>query len=201
MNIQIIRKEHIKSVVKLHLQSFDGFFLTQLGEDFLCFFYEKLRCDERSEILGAYDDMGKLVGFCAFTYLSSGFYSYLVKKDIVKFAYWGIRILMKKPSNLIRLLRNFKKEKNTTGDIGNYAELLSVATLPEIQGKGIGKRMLFEMEQDLKKRSCKSVSLTTDFENNEKVLYTYKSMGYDVFYEFVSYPDRKMYRMIKKLDI
>jgi ribosomal protein S18 acetylase RimI-like enzyme len=201
MNIQIIRKEHIKSVVKLHLQSFDGFFLTQLGEDFLCFFYEKLRCDERSEILGAYDDMGKLVGFCAFTYLSSGFYSYLVKKDIVKFAYWGIRILMKKPSNLIRLLRNFKKEKNTTGDIGNYAELLSVATLPEMQGKGIGKRMLFEMEQDLKKRSCKSVSLTTDFENNEKVLYTYKSMGYDVFYEFVSYPDRKMYRMIKKLDI
>lgn len=201
MNIQIIRKEHIKSVVKLHLQSFDGFFLTQLGEDFLCFFYEKLRCDERSEILGAYDDMGKLVGFCAFTYLSSGFYSYLVKKDIVKFAYWGIRILMKKPSNLIRLLRNFKKEKNTTGDIGNYAELLSVATLPEMQGKGIGKRMLFEMEQDLKKRSCKSVSLTTDFENNEKVLYAYKSMGYDVFCEFVSYPDRKMYRMIKKLDI
>ncbi|MDD2284304.1 MAG: GNAT family N-acetyltransferase [Paludibacter sp.] len=201
MNIQIVRKEHIKSVVELHLQSFDGFFLTQLGEDFLCFFYEKLRCDERSKILGAYDDMGKLVGFCAFTYLSSGFYSYLVKKNIVKFAYWGIRILIKKPSNLIRLLRNFKKEKNTTGDIGNYAELLSVATLPEMQGKGIGKRMLFEMEVDLKMKSCKSVSLTTDFENNEKVLYAYKSMGYDILYDFISYPDRKMYRMIKKLDI
>lgn len=201
MNIQVVSKEHIKSVVELHLQSFEGFFLSQLGEDFLRFFYEKLRHDDRSKILGAFDDKGKLVGFSAFTYLSSGFYSYLVKKNMLGFACWGIRILIKKPSNLIRLLRNFKKEKNTTGDTGNYAELLSVATLPEMQGKGIGKMMLFAMEENLKEKSCKSVSLTTDFENNEKVLYAYKSMGYEIYYDFISYPDRKMYRMIKKLDI
>jgi len=201
MNIQIITKEHIKSVVKIHSQSFDGFFLSQLGEDFLCFFYEKLRHDDRSMILGAYDDVGKLVGFCAFTYLSSGFYSYLVKKNIIEFACWGIRILLKKPSYLIRLLRNFKKEKTSTGDTGQYAELLSVATLPEMQGQGIGKKMLREMEETLKKKSCKTVSLTTDSENNENVISAYKSMGYEIYYDFMTYPDRKMYRMIKKLNV
>ena len=43
------------------------------------------------------------------------------------------------------------------------------------------------------------ISLTTDYYNNEKTIAFYKKMGYAVLYEFVTYPNRKMYRMIKNL--
>ena len=77
--------------------------------------------------------------------------------------------------------------------------MLSIGVLIEKKGLGIGKGLLFEFEQIINKENIKRVSLTTDFNSNDGVLKFYKSMGYDVYYEFVTYPNRKMFKLIKKL--
>jgi len=45
----------------------------------------------------------------------------------------------------------------------------------------------------------KYISLTTDYHNNEKVVDFYLKSNYKVLNEFISYPNRKMYKMIKML--
>lgn len=64
---------------------------------------------------------------------------------------------------------------------------------------GIGKRLLAESEQAMKEEGVERVSLTTDYYDNEQAVGFYHSMGYKTLYEFVTYPDRKMYRLIKTL--
>ena len=65
-------------------------------------------------------------------------------------------------------------------------------------GSGIGKKLLIATEEDVAKHNSK-ISLTTDYYNNEKTIGFYHSLGYQDYYEFVTYPDRRMYRMIKNL--
>ena len=41
------------------------------------------------------------------------------------------------------------------------------------------------------------VSLTTDFENNEKAINFYKDSGYEIYEIYQAYQNRKMIRFIK----
>ena len=67
------------------------------------------------------------------------------------------------------------------------------------QGKGVGKKLLAKTEDVLKEEGVARVSLTTDYNNNESAVGFYHSMGYETLYNFVTYPNRKMYRFIKTL--
>ncbi len=84
-------------------------------------------------------------------------------------------------------------------DDGYYAELLSIGVSVKWQGQGIGKKLLIQLENEMKLQGCSSLSLTTDYNDNEKAIQFYKGLGYAVYYDFITYPNRKMYRMIKKL--
>ena len=84
-------------------------------------------------------------------------------------------------------------------DNGEYAELYSIAVKPGNQGLGIGKKLLVATEEDVAKHNCK-ISLTTDYCRNEKTIGFYHSLGYDDLYEFVTFPDRRMWRMVKSLN-
>lgn len=110
----------------------------------------------------------------------------------------GLIILFSKPKAIIRLVNNL--EKNTDkNDNGNYAELLSIGVLPDYNGQGIGKELIKKFEEEAKNKGCSEMALTTDFDKNSKVLEFYKSTGYEIYYEFITYPDRKMYKLKKNL--
>lgn len=83
-------------------------------------------------------------------------------------------------------------------DNGNYAELLSIGISSNNQGQGIGRLLIEELEAFAKQKQINALSLTTDFYSNEKVISFYNSLGFEIYYEFVTFPDRKMYKMIKK---
>lgn len=57
----------------------------------------------------------------------------------------------------------------------------------------------FEKEIILKNPENLAITLTTDYNNNEKVIKFYKDCGYDVLRIFESYQKRKMYRFIKNI--
>ena len=48
-------------------------------------------------------------------------------------------------------------------------------------------------------KASSRLSLTTDYYDNEQAVGFYKSQGYEVMYDFVTYPERRMYRLIKRL--
>ena len=198
MEIRKVTKHEINQVVTIHKKAFNDFFLTQLGDKFLWVYYYSVSKNKNSILIGYYDDE-KLLGFSCATFLSRGFHKNLVKENLLRFGIIGIKLIFTKPGSLIRILKNFSKSNKSIKDDGNYAELLSIGVYPGIQGSGIGKQLLTELERQLSFNGIKLLSLTTDFYKNDKTIGFYKSMGYGIMYEFTAYPNRKMYRLIKQL--
>lgn len=190
----------VDAIVAIHQQAFPDFFLTTLGTRFLQLYYKCMCCCNDAVTLCAEED-GVVKGFATSSYYSQGFNTSLIKKNLFKFGIMGVELLFTKPKAILRLAKNLDKKAdgNAVEDKGEYAELYSIAVKPGNQGSGIGKKLLIATEEDVAKHNSR-ISLTTDYYNNEKTIGFYHSLGYQDYYEFTTYPDRKMWRMIKDLD-
>lgn len=197
----IIRKATINDVdtiVEIHLNAFEGFFLTSLGAEFLRFYYSCfVRSNETVTMIA--EENGVIYGFSASSKFCKGFNSRLIKSNLIAFGLLSFKLLLIKPISLLRLVKNLSKKGENVIDNEDYAELYSIGVCKSAQGKGVGKMLLLKSEQVMKEEGVTRVSLTTDFENNEQAVGFYHSMGYETLYEFVTYPNRKMYRLIKIL--
>ena len=191
--------QDIDGIVKIHQEAFMDFFLTNLGVRFLKLYYSTfVKCND-SVVYCAVKDK-TIVGFSATSYISHGFNSKLIKHNFFKYGCEALMLLFTQPKAVLRLIRNLNKESkdSTITDDGLYAELYSIAIGPDCQGEGIGKLLLTVTEADVKEHNSK-ISLTTDYYDNDKTIAFYRALGYKVFYEFTTYPDRRMWRMIKEL--
>ena len=199
--MMIIRKATINDVdtiVEIHLNAFEGFFLTSLGADFLRFYYSCfVRSNETVAMIA--EENGVIYGFSASSKFCKGFNSRLIKSNLIAFGLLSLKLLLIKPISLLRLVKNLSKKGENVIDNEDYAELYSIGVCKSAQGKGVGKMLLLKSEQVMKEEGVTRVSLTTDFDNNEQAVGFYHSMGYETLYEFVTYPNRKMYRLIKIL--
>ena len=197
-----IRKAAVRDVdaiIAIHQQAFPDFFLTTLGTRFLRLYYKCMcNCEDAITLCAEEDSVVK--GFATSSYYSQGFNTSLIKKNLFKFGLIGVELLFTNPKAILRLVKNLDKKAdgNVVEDKGEYAELYSIAVKPGNQGSGIGKKLLIATEGDVAKHNS-SISLTTDYYNNEKTIGFYHSLGYQNYYEFTTYPDRKMWRMIKNL--
>lgn len=199
--MMIIRKATINDVdtiVEIHLNAFEGFFLTSLGAEFLRFYYSCfVRSNETVTMIA--EENGVIYGFSASSKFCKGFNSRLIKSNLIAFGLLSFKLLLIKPISLLRLVKNLSKKGEDVIDNEDYAELYSIGVCKSAQGKGVGKMLLLKSEQVMKEEGVTRVSLTTDFDNNEQAVGFYHSMGYETLYEFVTYPNRKMYRLIKIL--
>lgn len=197
---KIITQTDIPQVTEVHLKAFKGFFLSELGKDFLMLYYKCFLEEKNGFGVGIFDGDNQLIGFSVAATYSKGFNKKLFFNHITQFLKFGIIISVTNPAALVRLILNMTKNNNSSLDDGNYAELFSIAVDPEKQGSGAGKALLEETEIIAKEKGCKQITLTTDYFNNSAVINFYKKMGYNVFYDFYAYPKRKMYKMIKVLN-
>lgn len=199
MSTRALHTNDVDQVVSIHLDSFKGFFLTELGFQFLKLYYQAcIQEKSRSIGIGYFSEDGELLGFALGNTLSKGYYKMILKKNFLKFAVMGILILFRRLKSLVRLVRNMDKVKNDQDD-GLYAELLSIGVHSSQAGKGVGQALLKEFEKAVIMKGATKIALTTDYEKNERVVNFYKKCGYQVFYEFVTYPNRKMYKLIKEV--
>lgn len=188
----------VKEVVDVHLSAFPNFFLSTLGAGFLRTYY---RCFVEHKngnlIVATMDD--KVVAFAAATSECRGFNTSLLKKNLFAFGCRFWVLLFTKPMAIVHLANNMTKTSEEVEDNEDYAELYSIGTIAVVQGKGIGTKLMERLEVRLKKQGVEKVSLTTDYVDNDSTLSFYKKNGYEVLYEFLTYPNRKMYRLIKKI--
>lgn len=198
MEIRKATVADVPSIVSIHCSAFKDFFLTSLGPQFLRFYYGCFIRSEETVTLVAVDEQ-EIVGFAASTEKCKGFNSRLIKNNFLRFAGLSIRLLFTSPKSLIRLAKNLTKKSDSVEDNEEYAELYSIGVQSDQQGKGVGKLLLSQTECVMRADGVSKVSLTTDYYHNDAAVGFYHSMGYETLYEFVTYPDRKMYRLIKNL--
>lgn len=200
LEIKNIRLHDINHVVNIHLNTFKGFFLASLGRSFLIHFYKTcIDFDENSIAIGAFEN-DKLVGFAIGSLNSKGYYGKLIKRNKMKYSLMGVRLLFLRPMALFRIFQNLKNSQpQNVNEEPIRSELLSIGVLENYKGSGVGKKLLSSYEHQAKSKGAKFVSLTTDMHNNDKVKLFYSSQGYEVLNEFISYPDRKMLKYIKKI--
>ena len=198
MIIRVATSKDVSQIVDIHMNAFEGFFLTTLGRSFLSFYYNAFIKSKDGIVLCADMDNG-VCGFAAATKQCKGFNSNLIKTNFMRFVLLAIKLLFVKPAALIRLAKNLSKKSDIIDDPEDYAELFSIGVAENTQGKGVGKKLLAAIEENLKSESVEKVSLTTDYYNNDSAIAFYRTMGYETLYEFTTYPNRRMYRFIKLL--
>ena len=198
MIIRVATTKDVSQLVDIHTNAFDGFFLTTLGRSFLSFYYKAFVHSKNGIVLCAVID-NKICGFAAATKQCKGFNTNLIKTNFISFIWLAINLIFTRPSALIRLAKNISKKSDVIDDQEDYAELYSIGVAVNAQGKGVGKKLLTTIEERLKKDGIEKVSLTTDFYNNNSAIAFYRKMGYQTLYEFTTYPNRRMYRLIKLL--
>lgn len=192
MRVRKADPKDINRIVFIHEDRFKGFFLSTLGTQFLKVFYGGFL--KNPGVLLVIEDEGDIKGFAAGSRDNRGFYKKLLLNNFLNFLMSGLRILFLRPKALLRIASNAgKSEKNDLV----FAELLSVATVKN--KNGYGRILLAEFEKEIGKENLENLplSLTTDYDKNNKAVEFYKENGYEVHQVFESYQNRKMYRFIK----
>jgi ribosomal protein S18 acetylase RimI-like enzyme len=192
------KPDDYRAMAAIHHKAFSGFFLTSLGIRFLETYYKACIKHPDSIAVCAIDANGSMLGFATGSIKAAGYHRNLLFQNPLGFLASALRSVLLKPSVLIRLIKNLDKNLSENDD-RNYAELLSIAILPQLKGSGAGKALLEMFEEEVKEKGGCKIALTTDYENNDRVIAFYQKFGYEIFYDFKTYPDRHMYKMIKTL--
>ncbi|MDC7230360.1 MAG: GNAT family N-acetyltransferase [Sphaerochaetaceae bacterium] len=168
----------IREVVKIHLTSFPGFFLTFLGRGFLRYLYKGFILHPNSGILIAKDEM-RIIGFLAYSTDLSGFYSFLIKRYFFPFAWYGFLGGLRSPKSLVRIIRALKYPSEAKTD-EKYVEISSIAVAPTVQTKGIGSGLINQICEMFRDSEFQVIRLETDADNNDDVNDFYQKNGFQV---------------------
>jgi ribosomal protein S18 acetylase RimI-like enzyme len=174
--VRLMEPSDVKTVVVVHREAFQGFFLSFLGPSFLRELYSAIVADP-SGIGYVFERADEIVGFVAGTDQPSGFYRRLLRHRWWRFGLASLVPLLKRPAIAPRLLRAFSKPNEPV--IGtDCGTLMSIAVLPDEQGRGIGWELAEAFLKEGASRGLGCVTLTTDGLENEAVHAFYRSLGF-----------------------
>ncbi len=199
MKYRTLKPNEYKMLSVIHELAFKDFFLTSLGMRFLETYYKACLKSNDSIAVCAVNENNEIMGFATGSVIAKAYHKKLFLQNLFSFAYRGIVIAITTPNSLIRLMKNIDKNANPVDD-RNYSELLSIAVLPEQKGSGMAKKLLKYFEKEALNRGANRVALTTDINDNDRVVAFYKKCEYRIYYDFCTYPNRRMYKMIKDLN-
>lgn len=187
--IRSMKSADIDQVVDVHMISFEGFFLSFLGRDFLTQLYSSIIQD--ADGIAFVSEEQRVIGFVAGTAQPSNFYRRLIIHRWWRFGLASIKPVIKNPSIISRLLRALKMPQSASNE-ANRGSLLSIAVLPEYQGKGIGELLVKVFLDESARRGLKTVDLTTDAIDNDGVNHFYKKLGFVIERSFETPEGRSM---------
>lgn len=176
--------EHVKDVVRVHLESFQGFFLTCLGPRFLHLLYAEI-IKEPCHIAFVAQNGSGVVGFVAGVAHRSEFFKRLVWTRQFAFAIAALGAVIRDLRIVPRLFRalNYSRSSKLAAA---PAELMSIGVMPELQSKGVGKRLVIAFLDGMKLKKVDKVALTTDKDDNERVNLFYLKLGFVLYRSYVT---------------
>jgi ribosomal protein S18 acetylase RimI-like enzyme len=190
MSIRSMRKNDLEAVVKVHMDSFAGFFLASLGPRFLGLLYRSMHEDSKGIILVSESD-SEINGFVAGVQNQKGFYKRLLFRRIHKYAFAAMGPAFMRPSTIPRLLRAIGQPWRSRRSC-TEACLLSLAVSPHSAGKGIGQELVQAFNTAMLARGVNEYSLTTDRDNNQRANRFYVDMGFKLMAVYKTTEGRAM---------
>lgn len=181
----------INDVVDIHLNTFEGFFLTFMGKGFLKLMYRSYIEYKDSGILVAFQD-NVPIGFLAYSGDLSGLYKYMIKKRLISFGWYSLAAFFRRPTVFMRLVRAFLKPAETKR-CERYVELASIGINTKFKSAGVGTGLIDELKNRVDFTKFEYITLETDALNNEAANYFYKKNGFRVMRTFQTKEGRKMY--------
>lgn len=182
--------EVIKKVVQIHLETFNGFFLTFMGRGFLIHLYKSYCQYKESGLLVAFED-DEPIGFLAYSGDYSGLYKYMIKKKFIPFAWYSLGAFIRKPKIFARLVGAFSKSKDVKKE-EKYVELASIGVRTDEKAKGIGTGLINELKSIVNFDKYSYILLETDAENNEIANKFYLKNGFILSRKYKTKEGRKM---------
>lgn len=184
-------KNVLNSIVTIHLNTFQGFFLTFMGKGFLTLMYKSYAEYDESGILTAFENE-RPVGFLAYSGDLSGLYKYMIKKRLIPFAWYSFLAFLRKPAIFMRLVRALLKPSESERQ-ENYVELASIGVDPSVKSKGIGSGLIDALKSQVDFSKYAYITLETDAENNDAANCFYRKNGFVLEREFETNEGRKMF--------
>ncbi|HEX2369043.1 MAG TPA: GNAT family N-acetyltransferase [Acidimicrobiia bacterium] len=166
------RPEDAAAVAGLHAEIATGF-LPRLGVGFLRHLYRALIEWPGADVLVAEDQAGP-VGFVAATADTSAFYRFFLRRHGLPALLVALPRLVR-PSVLRRAVETLRYGGGGAGAVP--AELLAVALSTELRGRGVGGRLLAEMEACYRSRRLPSVRVVVGADNAAS-LALFRSAGF-----------------------
>lgn len=186
-----MEKNIVSEIVNIHLATFTGFFLTFMGRGFLTKMYTAYIRHAESGIFIALD-RNRVIGFLAYSQNMSGLYKYMLKHQLLGFAWYSIGAFFRKPKVFMRLLRAFLKPSESKRN-ERYVELASIGVAPRFKAKGVGSQLVDSLKKETDFQKFEYITLETDVENNEAANRFYVKNGFKLTREFKTHEGRKMY--------
>lgn len=192
MRICILKnRNRAREVANIHMKSFQGFFLTFLGEGFLRQLYRGFIEYEDAGLIAAVSRENRIVGFLAYSDDISGFYRYLIKKHLFSFAWYAGIGFVKNPRIFLRLVCALTYSREAVRE-ENYIELSSIGILPCWEGRGIGSKLIAVLKQKSDSSKYAYIKLETDAVNNERANQFYQKNGFVLHHAYQTREGRKM---------
>lgn len=189
MIIRAATNRDLLGVVETHLAAFPGFYLTDMGRQFLTKYYA-LVLDTPKGILWVAEEDARIIGFVSGFYEPARFYSDLKRR---KFGFLGAALpaLARKPWRVVRLVANFRRTRlMSREDRPGIAELSSIGVHPETRRRSVGRELVAAFNGAARKIGATAVSLTTDTFQNDQVNEFYKKFGFRLIKRFEAQPGR-----------
>jgi len=196
MEIKIISLDltDLDEAVKLHMEAFEGFFLTLMGSSFLKELYLFIKEDPNGIGLVAKDIKNKkMVAVLIGTLSPSEFYKNFIKKKWKKLLIISTKAILKRPKIIMRLARGALYRGDQPRD-SNYALLSSIAVSPHYHNQGVGKKILFTWLNTVQLKGIEGCYLTTDYNDNDVANKFYTSLGWKLDETYFTKEGRKMNR-------
>lgn len=189
--IESQQKQTVNEAVQIHLDTFQGFFLTFMGRGFLRQLYRSYCDHDQSGLLGAFDEENRLVGFLAYSSNLSGLYKYMIKKRLIPFGWYAAGAFFRKPKVFMRLVRAFLKPGESKRE-EDYVELASIGVRPDQKGTGVGSMLIDGLKQRVDLTRYAYINLETDAVNNEAANGFYVKNGFVLTRSFTTHEGRAM---------
>lgn len=193
MSIELENK-HFDQIAKIHKEMLrDSGFLSYCSQEFISFFYKKIYLDNLNHILVELDEGNDVRGFVFFTEDKDSYIKKFLINNFIK--------ILKYPNSYFPIVKSvvfkllFSRSKNSLPDYN--VEIAQIAVNHEHQGKGIGKKLIIQLEEFLKIRNINEYFLQV-YEKNNRAVELYKKSGFVYFFQ---YNDSKGTKILMKKKI
>lgn len=182
--------EIVNELVTIHINTFQGFFLTFMGRGFLKQMYTAY-CEHKDSGVFIAEQDGRVCGFLAWSGDMNGLYKYMLRTRLIPFAWFSIGAFIRRPSAFLRIIRAFLKPSESVRQ-EDYVELASIGVDPTWKKRGIGSQLVEKLKSVVDFNLYAYITLETDAVDNDAAIKFYENNHFSRHRLYQTAEGRKM---------